>query len=222
MRNRLAAIASAFTFALTLGALSRELPKKVVSPPPGIYSPREGDILFQSLPHNEVIDAIEGCTNSPFSHCGIVVFRKDGWHVLEAVGPVKETPLWQWLMQGREWKFSACRLKPEHQSRISAMISAAREFSGRPYDIQYEMDDEMIYCSELIYKGFLEAGGGKLGRILMLGELNWKPYERIIRAIEGGPVPLNREMITPEDLSMAEQLIVVLPFGKHSVSGGRK
>jgi hypothetical protein len=102
------------------------------------------------------------------------------------------------------------------------MISAAHEFSGRPYDIQYEMDDEKIYCSELIYKGFLRAGGGKLGITRMLGQLNWRPHERIIRAIEGGPVPLKREMITPKDLSMAEQLTVVLPFGKHSVSGGRK
>ena len=34
------------------------------------YSPREGDVVFQSLPRGDLVDAIEGITNSPFSHCG--------------------------------------------------------------------------------------------------------------------------------------------------------
>ena len=55
------------------------------------YTPQQGDILFQSLPHMPVIDAIEGCTHSPYSHCGIVVKMGDSWHVLEAIGPVKLT-----------------------------------------------------------------------------------------------------------------------------------
>ncbi|HEV7402769.1 MAG TPA: hypothetical protein VGO11_07590 [Chthoniobacteraceae bacterium] len=36
------------------------------------YAPQEGDVAFQSLPHNPLIDAIEGSTASPFSHCGIL------------------------------------------------------------------------------------------------------------------------------------------------------
>ena len=60
---------------------------------PEEYLIQEGDILFQSLPKNPVVVAIEGVTESDFSHCGIVVKREDDWHVLEAIGPVKETPL---------------------------------------------------------------------------------------------------------------------------------
>jgi hypothetical protein len=68
---------------------------------PAEYQPRDGDFLFQSLPHNPLIDAIEGSTHSPFSHCGIVVNRDGKWKVIEAIGPVKETPLPLWIAQGR-------------------------------------------------------------------------------------------------------------------------
>jgi hypothetical protein len=37
------------------------------------YAPQEGDIIFQSLPHHELVDAIEGATRSPWSHCGVVM-----------------------------------------------------------------------------------------------------------------------------------------------------
>ncbi len=52
----------------------------------GGYEPREGDVAFQSLPHNPLIDAIEGSTDSPFSHCGILHRGSSGWLVIEAIG----------------------------------------------------------------------------------------------------------------------------------------
>lgn len=181
------------------------------------YSPQHGDILFQSLPHQPVIDAIEGSTHSPYSHCGIVV-KKDGtWRVLEAIGPVKLTRLEIWISQGRDRAFAVTRLKPAFQPKIDAMITAAEKFLGLPYDIQYEMDDRKIYCSELIYKGFKEATGQPLGKIVKLGDLDWQPHAAVIRAIAGDPPPLDREMITPRDLAKAEQLQEVLPLRKHDV-----
>lgn len=186
-----------------------------------VYFPQEGDLLFQSLPHNEVIDAIEGSTGSPFSHCGIVVKGTEGWWVLEAIGPVKHSHLKRWVEQGRELKFAAFRLKAELRPKVPAMIAEARKFLGRPYDIQYDLDDAKIYCSELIYKGWLAATGEKMGRLVKLGELDWKPHESVIRAIAGG-LPLDREMITPRDLAAATQLIPLLPLGIHEVWSSSK
>jgi hypothetical protein len=185
------------------------------------YSPQEGDILFQSLPHNPVIDAIEGCTGSPFSHCGIVVKNKRGWWVLEAIGPVQEGPLSRWVAQGRDLQFAVYRLKPGHQPKIPAMIAEARKFLGRPYDIQYELDDAKIYCSELIYKGWLAATNEKMGTLVKLGDLNWKPHEPVIRTITNG-LPLERVMITPRDLAAAKQLEPILPLGTHEISKAMK
>jgi Permuted papain-like amidase enzyme, YaeF/YiiX, C92 family len=180
------------------------------------YLPQTGDLLFQSLPHNEVIDAIEGASASPYSHCGVVVKTDNEWKVLEAVGPVKETPLAQWISQGREGKFAVQRLKPKFRIHIPQMIEGARLYLGRPYDIQYELDDEKIYCSELIYKGWLHATRKPLGKLVKLGELNWQPHETIIRRIAGG-LPLDRPMITPRDLAAAPELDPILTFGLHSV-----
>ena len=53
------------------------------------YQPHEGDLLFQSLPMNPVVQTIEVASRSPYSHCGIVVKKNDQWFVLEAIGPVK-------------------------------------------------------------------------------------------------------------------------------------
>ena len=186
-----------------------------------VYFPQEGDLVFQSLPHNEVIDAIEGCSGSPFSHCGIVVKSGRDWWVLEAIGPVKHSPLTGWVAQGRERKFAVFRLKAEHRPKVPAMIAEARKFLGRPYDIQYDLDDAKIYCSELIYKGWLASTGEKMGRLVKLGDLNWKPHEPVIRAIAGG-LPLDREMITPRDLAAAPQLIPLLPLGTHKIWSSTK
>lgn len=188
------------------------------SGPISSYTPRHGDIVFQSLPHMPVIDAIEGSTRSPYSHCGVVVKQDNLWHVLEAIGPVKLTRLERWIGQGREDAFAVSRLKAEFQPKVDAMIAAAEKFTGLPYDIQYELDDEKIYCSELIYKAFKAASGQNLGRTVKLGDLDWKPYEQIIRAIAGDPVPLEREMITPRDLAKARQLEGVLPLAKHLIA----
>jgi hypothetical protein len=181
-------------------------------PIPKDYTPRDGDFLFQSLPHNALIDAIEGSTGSPFSHCGIVVKRGEQWKVIEAIGPVKETHLSLWIAQGRDNAYVACRLKAPLAPQIPGIISAAEKYRGRPYDIRYDFDDRKIYCSELLWKAVRDATGQKLGKVYKLGELNWKPYENVIRSLEDGGLPLEREMITPKAFSEAPELEQVFRY----------
>ncbi len=167
---------------------------------------QEGDILFQSLPHNPLVDVIEGSTHSPYSHCGMAHRTARGWFVIEAIGPVKETPLAEWITHDRDRHFSIYRLRAAYRSRIPDIVKAAQGYLGRPYDLRYEFDDEKIYCSELLYKAFRQTCGEPLGILKKLGELDWKPYEKTIVNLEGGPVPLERLMITPRALSEAAQL----------------
>jgi hypothetical protein len=126
--------------------------------------------------------------------------------VVEAVGPVQEIPLATWILRGDKDQYDVYRLKPEHQSAIRGMIVHARAMTGKPYDIQYEFDDEKLYCSELVFKAFRAATTKDLGRIVKLGELKWKGHEDFVREITGGEVPLERTMITPADLARADQL----------------
>ncbi len=180
------------------------------SPPaPAEYQPADGDFVFQSLPHNPLIDTIEGSTGSPFSHCGIVVNRDGVWKVIEAIGPVKETALSNWIRQGRSGAYAAYRLRPPLSAKIPQIIAAAVRYEGRPYDIHYDMDDARIYCSELLWKAANDATGARLGKIQSLRELHWQPYEQVIRQIENGNLPLDREMITPRAVTEDPRLAQV-------------
>ena len=173
------------------------------------YQPQEGDLLFQSLPMNPVVQTIEGASQSPYSHCGIVIKKHNEWFVLEAIGPVKETPLSNWVAQGREYHFDAFRLHDLYTKFIPNFIKAAYTYIGRPYDIRYRLDDENIYCSEIIYKAFLTASKLELGSKIKLGDMNWKPYEFTIRQLEGGQLPLERQMITPVSITLDAKLFHV-------------
>ena len=97
------------------------------------------------------------------------------------------------------------RLGAKHAGHIPEFIMAARKYMGRPYDIRYRMDDEKIYCSELIFKGYRDATGEELGKLVKFGDLKWVRHTPVILAIEGS-LPLNRIMITPRHLSEARQL----------------
>ena len=171
----------------------------------GAYQPKEGDLYFQSLPRNAVVNAIEGASESPYSHCGILVRKGDAWFILEAIGPVRETPFAKWITQARDRHYDVFRLEAEHERNIPAFIKAAKEYMGRPYDIRYRMDDKKIYCSELIFKGYRDATGESLGKLVKFGDLKWVRHTPVILAIEGS-IPLNRIMITPRHLSEAKQL----------------
>jgi hypothetical protein len=177
------------------------------------YEPQDGDVVFQSLPHAPLVNAIEGVTHSPYSHCGLVA-REDGrWYVYEALGKVGRTPLYDWWSRGRGRALGVYRLTDAWQPAIPKMIEYAHSIVGRPYDIHYSMDDERIYCSELVFKAFRSATGDSLGEVVRFGDLDWKPYQQLIEQIEDGQVPVDRQMIPPRQLSEAAQLREVCRFG---------
>lgn len=175
--------------------------------PEATYMPQEGDFVFQSVPQSDLTEAIEGATQSPYSHVGLVLRKNDSWYVREAIGPVTDTPLEEWVERGRyEQAFDAFRLRDEFKLYIPKLIQASGSFLERPYDFRYDLDDETIYCSELLYKSMIIASGIPLGELQRLGDLNWQPYRATIEKYEGGKPPLDRRMITPKSLAEADEL----------------
>ena len=191
-------LVAAFWYGATIAATYAAIAK---------YTPQDGDVIFQSLPYGPVVWAIEGVTKSPYSHCGIVGQKDGQWVVYEAIGKVRITSLKEFLFRGRDGGFVAYRLREKYREHVPKMLACCENYLGRPYDYRYQLDDESIYCSELIYKSFRDATNGQqLGELRKFGDMNWGPYETLIRQIEGGDVPINREMITPRDLARAKQL----------------
>ena len=177
------------------------------------YSPQEGDVVFQSLPHGDLVDAIEGITHSPYSHCGVVLRNdQNQWVVIESIFKVHETPLFLWIFRGRGAEFAAYRLDPKYSSSIPEFKKDLLAYSGRPYDFDYDMtNDRSLYCSDLVYLAFDKASGEKLGKLEKLGDLDWKPFEPFIKSEQNGALPLDRTMITPSSLARAPQLRQIYP-----------
>ena len=172
------------------------------------YSPQEGDIVFQSLPRGDLVDAIEGITHSPYSHCGVILRNdKNQWVVVESIFSVHETPLFAWEFRGRGGGFTAYRLDPKYDSLIPEFKKDLLSYLGRPYDFNYDMTNgNAVYCSDLVYLAFDKASGEKMGTLEKLRDLDWKPYEEFIKTEQGGGLPLDRVMITPASLARAPQL----------------
>ncbi len=172
------------------------------------YSPREGDVVFQSLPHNDLADAIEGITHSPYSHCGVVLRNDKGqWVVIESIFNVHETPLFMWMLRGRGADIAAYRLDAAHAALVPEFKKNLLTHLGEPYDFEYDMSkNQGDYCSGLVYEAFEKASGEKMGTLQKLGDLDWKPYEHFILAEQSGRLPLGRVMITPAALAAAPQL----------------
>jgi hypothetical protein len=164
---------------------------------------KSGDILFQSLPHGELVDAIEAVTSSGWSHCGVLLEREGRWVVAEAIGQVRYTPLHLWIVRGRGSLVDSYRVKNLKLQDDKKVIVGVDKLLGKSYDLSYAPDDSEIYCSELVYKVYDRELGIKIGDWEKLGSLNWKPMEKFIRSMENGRLPLDRLMITPVGLTMS-------------------
>jgi Permuted papain-like amidase enzyme, YaeF/YiiX, C92 family len=171
------------------------------------YEPREGDVVFQSLPRGDLVDAIEGITASPFSHCGVMMKNASGrWVVHEAIGVVRETPLYLWIVRGRGGRIDAWRWREIGGRDEAALRAALGKYSGKNYDYRYAPEDDEIYCSELVFKAYRDAYDVELGEWEKLGTLNWRPFEAFIREMESGALPLERPMIAPVGVTRSEML----------------
>ena len=71
----------------------------LVSVPAFAWQPQTGDIIFQ-ISRSSQSKAIQLATHSDYSHTGMLVMRNKKPYVFEAVGPVKYTPLKQWIAHG--------------------------------------------------------------------------------------------------------------------------
>jgi hypothetical protein len=178
------------------------------------YVPKEGDILFQTSLSSQSL-AIQLVTKSPYTHCGIVQIRNGKPMVLEAVGPVRLTPMKEWIERGKGGAVWAKRLEnadtlltPE---AIAALRAAGQRYMGRPYDHLFEWSDQNIYCSELVWKVFQRALGVELGEMEAFGSLDLSSPEaiRIAKQRWGGKPPADQKLITPAAIAASPRLTQV-------------
>lgn len=131
---------------------------------------RDGDLVFQDSAGSQSA-AISLATDSPYTHVGIVQLTSAGPMVIEAARTVSATPLAIFLARGKQGHYAVYRLREASPAALTKAVAQARRYMGRPYDIFFRLKPDAIYCSELPYYAFKEAGipVGKTERFDALG-----------------------------------------------------
>lgn len=175
------------------------------------YQPEEGDIIFHTSRSEQSI-AIQKATNSPYSHMGIILYKKHEPYVYEASNIVKFTPLKQWIAQGISGKYVIKRLKIGLTEKQKAeLYQQALKYQLKLYDLTFSWSDKRIYCSELVWKIYSNAIGIKIGDLQQLYEFNLSSsqVEAKLKERYGHNIPTNEIVISPKAMFDSPLLIMV-------------
>lgn len=174
----------------------------------------DGDLIFQEST-SEQSRAIRLATGSRYTHVGIVHLRDGRPLVLEAVGPVRLTPLADWIAHGVSGHAVVKRLRDRDAVLTPAALSSMEKLTGewaeRGYDWEFEWDDDELYCSELVWKLFAEGAGETLAPLSKLRDFDLTHPEVAAKLREryGGNVPLDTDVISPGALFASKRLVDV-------------
>lgn len=175
---------------------------------------KDGDILFQDT-GGDFGEAIKLATKSKYSHCGMAI--KEGTNILvfEAIGPVKYTPISEWINNGIKKSFSVYRLKDSkivNDALLKLWRAKAASYMGKEYDHVFGWNDEKIYCSELIWKMY-NAAGIKLSipKQLKDFDLTHVLVRQQLKKRYGDKIPYEEQVVSPQDLVESSLLSEVKP-----------
>lgn len=157
--------------------------------------------------------AVQLATHSPWSHMGMVVRVQGKWMVLEAIQPVKLTPLEAWIRRGKGGHVMAKRLANADQVLTGPTLDRMRRegvrFLNKSYDLAFEWSDTKIYCSELVWKVYQRGAGIELGTLQKLREFDLgHPLvkKKMKERYPHGP-PLEEPVISPQRIFECPKLV---------------
>lgn len=165
-----------------------------------------GDVVFQDLDCGVRCELIRQVTRSRYAHVGIVLEENGERVVWEAFHPVGPTPIAEWVGRGREKRVGVYRFEGRWRERLPELAQQVRSMRGRPYDGNYQWDDERIYCSELIAKAFHNAFGQVLVEPHPSEPGSFGANAGLIRQMSNGTLTEATLMVSPKDLTRAPAL----------------
>ncbi len=182
------------------------------------YEAANGDLIFHTSTSSQSA-AIQLATKSEYSHMGIVYLRDGRPVVLEAVQPVKVTPLNEWIARGEDGHYvvkrlsnAATALTPDALARMQRI---GEGFTGKRYDQYFEWSDERVYCSELVWKIYQRGLGVEIGKLQILGDfdLSCPTVRQKLKERWGSNPPLAEKVISPAAMFESELLVEVYRGG---------
>ena len=176
---------------------------------------RDGDLIFHTSVSAQS-QAIQLATHSRWSHCGILYREKGHWQVLEAVQPVKLTPLADWVARGQGSHFVTKRLRDAATvltpAALARLKAAGKPLLGLGYDLYFGWADDRIYCSELIWKVYERGLHRRLGQLQQLKDfdLSHPAVQAKLRERYGRRLPRSETVISPASIFNSPELVTVL------------
>ena len=200
---------------IVVAALLAWLPAAAVEPLPSPDSIMEGDLLFVvAMEQNAItLATVHDPASLPIEHVAIA-HRDTSLVVVEAVPGkgVRVAPLDTLLAQG---EVLVGRL--HDRTGVDDMVAAAMRLVGRPYDDLFMLDEQEIYCSELVWLSYVRPGGKRVFPLIPMsfsdkgGRLI--PHWRRHYASRGLIVPQGAPGTNPAQLAAhpAVQLLYAIP-----------
>lgn len=139
---------------------------------------KEGDLVFQDLDCGPLCDAIEAVTEGyngrDFSHVAIIIKHKKRLVGIEAIGNQVNIISIDSLMSRcpMKNKFLVMRLQNEYAHLQTKISKEALKFIGKKYDDRFIMNNDSLYCSELVYEVYNRAN--KNDEIFHLQSMTYK------------------------------------------------
>jgi hypothetical protein len=115
---------------------------------------------------------LANCSNSPFSHTGIIAIEKEIPVVFDTTRPaVARQPFCVWVLDN-VGSIGVKRLAPQFRGAIPKVLAYSRQVyqDQVPFDYELCLDDSALYCVEMTQKAFM-AAGIELSQPIRLGDM---------------------------------------------------
>ena len=163
---------------------------------------KEGDVIFQTTQSRQS-PLIQLATRSKISHCGIVVMKNGKPYVLETLNTLKLTPLDKFVARstgGRYW------LKRSDKENIKIKYD---HYLGKPYDVAFRLDNDIYYCSELVYDIYKKQLGIELCKPKKIDDyliLCTEKLPKIKKEMKRRGIKKEQYAVAPVDVFRSDQL----------------
>ena len=163
---------------------------------------REGDVIFQTSQSSQS-PLIQIGTRSHITHCGIVVIKDGKPFVLETLKTLVLTPLDKFIARGKDGKYWLKR-----SDRENIKIDYAH-YLGKPYDLAFSFDNDIYYCSELVYDIYKKQLGIELCKPKQVGDyliLGTDKLNKIENTMQRRGITKEQYAVAPVDIFESDYL----------------
>ena len=163
---------------------------------------REGDVIFQTSQSSQS-PLIQIGTRSHITHCGIVVIKDGKPFVLETLKTLVLTPLDKFIARGKDGKYW---LKRSNRENIKIEYA---HYLGKPYDLAFSFDNDIYYCSELVYDIYKNQLGIELCKPKQVGDyliLGTDKLNKIESTMQRRGITKEQYAVAPVDIFESDYL----------------